>query len=90
MKKKTLLATLVMISLLQGNVYAGKITEGTYENECKYTHPSNDGGITIDTAGDYDFKGGLIIDRNIISNLSSAYKTALIGKISTATKKMKF
>ena len=36
MKKKTLLATLVMISLLQGNVYAGKITEGTYEKEYIY------------------------------------------------------
>lgn len=90
MKKKTLLATLVMISLLQGNVYAGKITDGTYENEYIYTHPSNDTGITIDTAGDYNFKGGLIIDRNIKSNLSSRFKTALIGKISTATKKMKF
>lgn len=89
MKKKTLLATLVMISLLQGNVYAGKIAPGTYEDEYKYTHPSNNGDITIDTAGDYDFKGGLIIDRNT-SKLSSAYKTALIGKISDATKKMKF
>ena len=86
MKKKTLLATLVMISLLQGNVYAGKIAPGTYEDEYKYTHPSNTAGFTIDTAGDYDFKGGLIIDRNI-SNLPSAYKTALIGEISNATKK---
>lgn len=87
MKKKQMLATLVMLSLLQGSVYAGEIDPGTYENEYKYTHPSNDTGITIDKAGDYDFKGGLIIDRNIKSNLSSAYKTALIGKISKATEK---
>lgn len=84
MKKKTLLATLVMISLLQGNVYAGKIAEGTYENECKYTHPSNDSGITIDTAGDYDFKGGLVLERDT-SKFSSGTNTALIGLIGTAT-----
>lgn len=86
MKKKQMLATLVMLSLLQGSVYAGQISSGTYENEYIYTHPSYDRGITIDTAGDYDFKGGLIIDRKI-SNLSSAFKTALIGKISNATEK---
>ena len=75
MKKKTLLATLVMISLLQGNVYAGKIAPGTYEDEYKYTHPSNNSGITIDAAGDYDFKGGLTVDRVA----SESKETAIIG-----------
>ena len=81
MKKKTLLATLVMISLLQGNVYAGKIAPGTYEDEYKYTHPSNNSGITIDAAGDYDydydydFKGGLTVDRVA----SGSEETAIIG-----------
>ena len=84
MKKKQMLATLVMISLLQGNVYAGKITEGTYENEYIYTHPSNDGGITIDTADNYYFKGGLVLERDT-SKVPSGTNTALIGRIGTAT-----
>lgn len=75
MKKKQMLATLVMISLLQGNVYAGKITEGTYENEYIYTHPSNDSGITIDEADYYYFKGGLAVDRVA----SGSKETAIIG-----------
>lgn len=75
MKKKQMLATLVMISLLQGNVYAGEIAPGTYEDEYKYTHPSNNSDITIDEANDYDFKGGLAVDRVA----SGSKETAIIG-----------
>lgn len=75
MKKKQMLATLVMLSLLQGSVYAGEIDPGTYENEYKYTHPSNDSGITIDTANNYYFKGGLAVDRVA----SEDKETAIIG-----------
>ena len=56
MKKKTLLATLVMISLLQGNVYADKIVPGTYEDEFEYVHSPNDWSYTINTPGEYNFK----------------------------------
>ena len=84
MKKKQMLATLVMLSLLQGNVYAGKIEPGTYEDDYKYTHPSNNSGITIDAVGDYDFKGGLVLERDT-SKFSSGTNTALIGLIGTAT-----
>ena len=83
MKKKTLLATLVMISLLQGNVYAGKIADGTYEGEYKYTHPSNDWSYTINTPGEYNFKGGLVLERDT-SKFSSGTNTAFIGLTGTA------
>lgn len=75
MKKKQMLATLVMLSLLQGSVYAGEIAPGTYEDEYKYTHPSNNSDITIDEAEDYDFKGGLAVDRVA----SESKETAIIG-----------
>lgn len=70
-----MLATLVMLSLLQGSVYAGEIAPGTYEDEYKYTHPSNNSDITIDEAEDYDFKGGLAVDRVA----SESKETAIIG-----------
>ncbi len=84
MKKKQMLATLVMLSLLQGSVYAGEIAPGTYENEYKYKHHSNIGGITIDTADNYYFKGGLVLERDT-SKVPSGTNTALIGRIGTAT-----
>ena len=84
MKKKTLLATLVMISLLQGNVYADKIVPGTYEDEFEYVHSPNDMSDIIYTPGEYNFKGGLVLERDT-SKFSSGINTALIGLTGTAT-----
>ena len=84
MKKKTLLATVVTLSLLQSNVYAGKIAPGTYEDEFEYVHSPNDWSYTINTPGEYNFKGGLVLERDT-TKFSSGTNTALIGLIGTAT-----
>lgn len=84
MKNKTLLATLVMISLLQSNVYAGKIAPGTYEDKFEYVHSPNDMSDIIYTPGEYNFKGGLVLERDT-SKFSSGINTALIGLTGTAT-----
>ena len=84
MKNKTLLATLVMISLLQSNVYAGKIAPDTYEDKFEYVHSPNDESDIIYTPGEYNFKGGLVLERDT-SKFSSGINTALIGLTGTAT-----
>lgn len=84
MKKKTLLATVVTLSLLQSNVYAGKIAPGTYEDEFEYVHSPNDWSYTINTPGEYNFKGGLVLERDT-TKFSSSTNTAFIGLTGTAT-----
>lgn len=84
MKKKTLLATVVTLSLLQSNVYAGKIAPGTYEDEFEYVHSPNDWSYTINTPGEYNFKGGLVLERDT-TKFSSGTNTAFIGLTGTAT-----
>ena len=82
MKKKQMLATLVMLSLLQGSVYAETINPGIYD---KYVSVNIDGDqrTIINTPGEkYNFKGGLSIDRNI--NASMDKYNSIIGLESSA------
>ena len=82
MRKKQMLATLVMLSLLQGSVYAETINPGIYD---KYVSVNIDGDqrTIINTPGEkYNFKGGLSIDRNI--NASMDKYNSIIGLESSA------
>ena len=76
MKKKQMLATLVMLSLLQGSVYAETINPGIHD---KYVSVNIDGDqrTIINIPDEYNFKGGLSIDRNI--NASMDKYNSIIG-----------
>ena len=81
MKKKQMLATLVMLSLLQGSVYAETINPGIHD---KYVSVNIDGDqrTIINIPDEYNFKGGLSIDRNI--NASMDKYNSIIGLESSA------
>ena len=83
MKKKQMLATLVMLSLLQGSVYAETIDldPGVYD---EYVSVNIDGDqrTIINIPEKYNFKGGLSIDRNI--NASMDKYNSIIGLESDA------
>lgn len=68
MKKKQMLATLVMLSLLQGSVYAETIEPGIHD---EYVSVNIDGDqrTIINIPDEYNFKGGLSIDRNINASM---------------------
>lgn len=83
MKKKQMLATLVMLSLLQCSVYAETIDidPGVYD---EYVSVNIDGDqrTIINIPDEYNFKGGLSIDRNI--NASMDKYNSIIGLESSA------
>lgn len=60
MKKKQMLATLVMLSLLQGSVYAGTIGTDVYDDIVEIS--AEDRQPVISEAGVYTFDGGLKIN----------------------------
>lgn len=60
MKKKQMLATLVMLSLLQGSVYAETIEQPVYDDIVEISTENRE--PVISKAGVYTFDGGLKIN----------------------------
>lgn len=60
MKKKRMLATLVMLSLLQGSVYAAEVNTGTYNDFYEYSGEGTK-QTQIKDAGEYTFVNGASI-----------------------------
>ena len=60
MKKKRMLATLVMLSLLQGSVYAAEVNMGTYNDFYEYSGEGTK-QTQIKDAGEYTFVNGASI-----------------------------
>lgn len=60
MKKKQMLATLVMLSLLQGSVYAAEVNKGTYNDFYEYSGEGTK-QTQIKDAGEYTFVNGASI-----------------------------
>lgn len=60
MKKKRMLATLVMLSLLQGSVYAAEVNKGTYNDFYEYSGEGTK-QTQIKDAGEYTFVNGASI-----------------------------
>ena len=60
MKKKRMLATLVMLSLLQGSVYAVEVNKGTYNDFYEYSGEGTK-QTQIKDAGEYTFVNGASI-----------------------------
>ena len=60
MKKKQMLATLVMLSLLQGSVYAAEVNMGTYNDFYEYSGEGTK-QTQIKDAGEYTFVNGASI-----------------------------
>lgn len=87
MKKKTLLATLVMLSLLNGNVFAESVEPGNYDDFKKNVTGENQ--VQISENGNYTFKNGASITNTDINNKDGAQAIisheGKFGKISEIT-----
>ena len=87
MKKKTLLATLVMLSLLNGNVFAESVEPGNYDDFKKNVTGENQ--VQISKNGNYTFKNGASITNTDINNKDGAQAIisheGKFGKISEIT-----
>lgn len=83
MKKKTLLATLVMLSLLNGNVFAESVEPGNYDDFKK--NVTGEDQVQISKNGNYTFKNGASITNTDINNKDGAQAIisheGTIGKI---------
>ena len=88
MKKKTLLATLVMLSILNGNVFAESVEPGNYDDFFE-KNVTGENQVQISENGNYTFKNGASITNTDINNKDGAQ--AIIshegtnGKISKIT-----
>lgn len=88
MKKKTLLATLVMLSILNGNVFAESVKPGNYDDFFE-KNVTGENQVQISENGNYTFKNGASITNTDINNNDGAQ--AIIshegtnGKISEIT-----
>lgn len=67
MKKKRMLATLVMLSLLQGSVYAAEVNTGTYNDFYEYSGEGTK-QTQIKDAGEYTFVNGASIINTDLEN----------------------
>ena len=67
MKKKQMLATLVMLSLLQGSVYAAEVNTGTYNDFYEYSGEGTK-QTQIKDAGEYTFVNGASIINTDLEN----------------------
>ena len=67
MKKKRMLATLVMLSLLQGSVYAAEVNTGTYNDFYEYSGEGIN-QIQIKDDGEYTFVNGASITNTDLGN----------------------
>ena len=67
MKKKRMLATLVMLSLLQGSVYAAEVNKGTYNDFYEYSGEGTE-QTQIKDAGEYTFVNGASIINTDLKN----------------------
>lgn len=67
MKKKRMLATLVMLSLLQGSVYAAEVNKGTYNDFYEYSGEGTK-QTQIKDAGEYTFVNGASIINTDLKN----------------------
>ena len=85
MKKKTLLATLVMLSILNGNVFAESVKPGNYDDFFE----NGENQVQISENGNYTFKNGASITNTDINNKDGAQAIisheGTIGKISEIT-----
>ena len=71
MKKKQMLATLVMLSLLQGSVYAAEVNIGTYNDFYEYSGEGTE-QTQIKDAGEYTFVNGASIINTDLENYDGA------------------
>ena len=88
MKKKTLLATLVMLSILNGNVFAESIRPDNYDDFFE-KNVIGENQVQISENGNYTFKNGASITNTDINNKDGAQAIisheGTIGKISEIT-----
>lgn len=84
MRKKRVLTTLIMLSLLQGSVYADPVSPGVYNDKCilEITDDGNTRTI-INQPGTYNFKSGLSIDRDNINEIRDR-DNSIIGLVDDA------
>lgn len=87
MRKKSALATLVMLSLLNGNVFAESVEPGNYDDFKKNVTGENQ--VQISKNGNYTFKNGASITNTDINNKDGAQAIisheGKFGKISEIT-----
>lgn len=87
MRKKSALATLVMLSLLNGNVFAESVEPGNYDDFKKNVTGENQ--VQISENGNYTFKNGASITNTDINNKDGAQAIisheGKFGKISEIT-----
>lgn len=87
MRKKSALATLVMLSLLNGNVFAESVEPGNYDDFKKNVTGENQ--VQISENGNYTFKNGASITNTDINNKDGAQaiisREGKFGKISEIT-----
>ena len=87
MRKKSALATLVMLSLLNGNVFAESVEPGNYDDFKK--NVTGEDQVQISKNGNYTFKNGASITNTDINNKDGAQAIisheGTIGKISKIT-----
>ena len=88
MRKKSALATLVMLSLLNGNVFAESVIPGNYDDFFEKNVIGED-QVQISENGNYTFKNGASITNTDINNKDGAQAIisheGTIGKISKIT-----
>ena len=88
MKKKTLLATLVMLSILNGNVFAESVEPGNYDDFFK-KNVTGENQVQISENGNYTFKNGASITNTDKKNNDGAQAIisheGINGKISEIT-----
>lgn len=88
MRKKSALATLVMISLLNGNVFAESVEPGNYDDFLK-KNVTGENQVQISKNGNYTFKNGASITNTDINNKDGAQAIisheGKFGKISEIT-----
>lgn len=71
MRKKSALATLVMLSLLNGNVFAESVEPGNYDDFFK-KNVTGENQVQISENGNYTFKNGASITNTDINNKDGA------------------
>ena len=88
MRKKSALATLVMLSLLNGNVFAESVEPGNYDDFFK-KNVTGENQVQISENGNYTFKNGASITNTDINNKDGAQAIisheGKFGKISEIT-----
>lgn len=88
MRKKSALATLVMLSLLNGNVFAESVEPGNYDDFLK-KNVTGENQVQISKNGNYTFKNGASITNTDINNKDGAQAIisheGKFGKISEIT-----